>query len=53
MRPEFTPDDCRRVLIAAGLLTIFQMTADEVHYALWSAMFWAGDSFVAGDGGVE
>jgi len=40
MKP-FTPEMCRRLLIDAGLLTIFEMTADEVFYHLWSAAYWA------------
>lgn len=31
----------RRFLIELGLLTIFELTPDEVHFALLSAISWA------------
>lgn len=37
----FTPAECRTLLIEAGLLTIFQMTEEEVAYHLGSVAFWA------------
>lgn len=38
---EFSREHIRRLLIDAKLISIFDMSQDDVDYALWSAVFWA------------